>query len=198
MPTETLLALVSFACVMAFTPGPNNIMLTASGANFGFARTIPHMLGVEIGFIVVLAACGAGLGAVLTAFPAVQTVLKVAGALYLLWLAWKIANAGAASGGQASVGKPLTFLQAAAFQWVNPKGIVAALGAIAVFVRPGHALGDLAILLGVFALSTCGAITTWSSFGVVLSSLLRDARRARVFNAVMALLLVASIVPMVI
>jgi threonine/homoserine/homoserine lactone efflux protein len=197
MPTETFLALASFAFVASFTPGPNNIMLTASGANFGFVRTIPHMIGVEIGFIVLLIACGAGLGAVLAAFPAMQTVLKVAGALYLLWLAWKVANAGATAETDAAAGKPLTFLQAAAFQWINPKGVVAALGAIAVFVRPEHAITDLLILVGVFAVSTLGSIAAWSGFGIALSGLLRDAGRARRFNMVMALLLVASIIPMV-
>ena len=197
MPTETFLALVSFALVASFTPGPNNIMLTASGANFGLARTIPHMLGVEIGFVLLLVACGAGLGAVFAAFPRAQIVLKIAGALYLLWLAWKVANAGAKADAGTPVGKPLTFLQAVAFQWVNPKGIVAALGAIAVFVRPEHAFNDLLILIGVFAVATMGSIAAWSAFGAALSGLLRDARRARVFNTVMALLLVASIVPMV-
>ena len=197
MPLEVFLALVSFAFVMAFTPGPNNIMLTASGANFGVARSIPHMAGVVIGFVILLVVSGGGLGALLVTFPSLQTVLKVVGAAYMLWLAWKIANA---HGGQDRANpdaRPLTFLQAAAFQWVNPKGVIIAFGAVALYVRPERAFVDLLILLIVFGLATLLSTVTWLCFGAALSHVLRDERRARVFNIVMALLLVASIVPMV-
>ena len=197
MPLDVFLALVSFAFVMAFTPGPNNIMLTASGVNFGFVRSIPHMAGVVIGFVILLVVSGGGLGAILVSFPSIQTALKVVGAVYMLWLAWKIANA---HGGQDRTNlnaRPLTFLQAAAFQWVNPKGVIIAFGAVALYVRPERAFLDLLILLIVFGLATLLSTVTWSSFGVALSRVLRDERRARVFNIVMALLLVASIVPMV-
>lgn len=195
MSLETLLAMVSFAFVMAFTPGPNNVMLTASGVNFGMARTTPHMVGVVIGYAVLLCAAGAGVGALIVAFPAIQTVLKIVGATYMLWLAWKVANAGKASedGGE---GKPLTFLQAAAFQWVNPKGLIIAFGAVALYVHPETAVRDFAIMLVVFTLATLGSTITWAGFGVALRKLLRNERHARIFNVVMALLLVASIVPM--
>ena len=197
MPLDVFLALASFAFVMAFTPGPNNIMLTASGANFGFARSIPHMAGVVVGFVILLVVSGGGLGALLVTFPSLQTALKVVGGAYMLWLAWKIANA---HGGQDDMNpdaRPLTFLQAAAFQWVNPKGVIIAFGAVALYVRPERAFLDLLILLIVFGLATLLSTVTWSSFGVALSRVLRDERRARIFNIVMALLLVASIVPMV-
>jgi threonine/homoserine/homoserine lactone efflux protein len=197
MSVEVFLAMVSFAFVMAFTPGPNNVMLTASAANFGFVRSIPHMLGVSLGFVILLAAAGAGLGTLLTSIPSTQTVLKIVGAAYMLWLAWKVANAGPTDDGSDTDARPLTFLQAAAFQWVNPKGVVIALGAIALYVSPGRPVADLLIMLVVFGLMTLLSTAAWSLFGVAVSRLLRDRRRARIFNVCMALLLVASIVPMV-
>jgi threonine/homoserine/homoserine lactone efflux protein len=197
MTLDVFLALASFAFVMAFTPGPNNIMLTASGANFGFARSIPHMAGVVVGFVILLVVSGGGLGVLLVTFPSLQAALKVVGAAYMLWLAWKIANANGGQDGANPDARPLTFLQAAAFQWVNPKGVIIAFGAVALYVRPERAFLDLLILLIVFGLATLLSTVTWSSFGVALSSVLRDERRTRIFNIVMALLLVASIVPMV-
>jgi threonine/homoserine/homoserine lactone efflux protein len=197
MPVEMFVALVAFASAMAFTPGPNNIMVTASGVNFGFTRTIPHILGITIGFVVLLAACAAGLGAIFAAWPPLQIALKAVGAIYLLWLAWKIATAAPSSGGDEQVAQPITFLQAALFQWVNPKAVVIALSAIAIYVRPMHWLSDLALLLFVFAVATLLAVATWTGFGVALRQVLSDPKHARIFNVAMALLLVASIVPMV-
>lgn len=198
MPLDLFLALVMFAFVMACTPGPNNIMLTASGVNFGFARSLPHMSGVVIGFLALIGACAAGLGLVFTAVPALQIALKVAGAAYMLWLAWKVANAGAAKdGGGEAAGQPLTFLQAAAFQWVNPKGVVTALSGIALFMRPDHALTDFAVMISIFGLATLVSVVIWTGFGVALRRLLQNPRHARIFNVAMAVLLVASIVPMV-
>ena len=196
MPVETAFAVALFAIASTFTPGPNNIMLAASGANFGFARTIPHMAGVSLGFVVLLAAAGMGLGALMLAVPQIQTALKICGAGYLLWLAWKIAHAGAAGEGD-SRARPLTYLQAAAFQWVNPKGVITAIGAIALYVRPDHARTDLGLLLAVFGLVTVGSVVAWSAFGVALAGLLRNPRQAQIFNICMALALVISIVPMV-
>ncbi len=154
MQFDVFLALVVFANVMAFTPGPNNIMLTASGVNFGFARTVPHLLGVDVGFVVLLAVFAGGLGLVFAAVPALQLALKIAGALYMLWLAWKVASARPVDDKGAALGRPMTFLQAVAFQWVNPKAVVAALSGIAVYMRPGHELPDFVIVLAVFALAT--------------------------------------------
>ena len=198
MPLDIFLALVTFAFVMAFTPGPNNIMLAASGVNFGFTRTIPHVAGVAVGFLVLLTACGAGLGVVFQVVPGVQTVLKVVGGLYMLWLAWKVANAHQASNAEKAPARPLTFLQAAAFQWVNPKAVVASLSAVALYVRPGHGWRDFVILVSVLAVATIGSASTWTGFGVALRRLLRNPAHARAFNIAMALLLVASIVPMVV
>jgi threonine/homoserine/homoserine lactone efflux protein len=198
MPLDLFLALVMFAFVMACTPGPNNIMLTASGVNFGFARSLPHMSGVTLGFLVMVGACAAGLGLVFATVPALQLALKIAGAGYMLWLAWKVANARPSGEGDGEeAGRPLTFLQAAAFQWVNPKGVLAALSGIALFMRPGHALTDFTIMIAIYALATTVSVLIWTGFGVALRQLLQNPRHARIFNVAMAVLLVASIVPMV-
>jgi threonine/homoserine/homoserine lactone efflux protein len=203
MPLDAILALASFTFATAFSPGPNNIMVTASGVNFGFARTIPHMAGITIGFLVMIVACAAGLGLVFTAVPALQLALKIIGALYMLWLAWKVANArpsGEAdddNGNGSDLARPLTFLQGAAFQWVNPKAVVIALSAISLYVRPDHRVADVFMVLLLFGFFTAFTVITWTGFGVALRSVLRDPRRARIFNVIMALLLVASIVPMV-
>ena len=196
MTNDMLVAAISFAFVMSFTPGPNNILLAASGVNFGFARSIPHILGVKFGFVALVAACGLGLGLLFTTYPAAQTALKVVGAAYMLWLAWKVANAGSASGTAADA-RPISFLQAAAFQWVNPKGVVAAVGAVALFVRPESGRTDFLLLLFIFGLCTILSATTWTAFGATLSTFLRNPRHARAFNITMAVLLVASILPMV-
>jgi threonine/homoserine/homoserine lactone efflux protein len=197
MPFNVFLALVTFSFVMAFTPGPNNIMLAASGVNFGFARTLPHMAGIALGFPLLLIACGAGLGLAFAAVPALQTALKIAGALYMLWLAFKVATAHQGAEAGRGPARPFTFWQALAFQWVNPKAVVAALSAIAIYVRPGHERVDFPIMVAVLALCTAGSVFTWTGFGVALRRLLRDPVHARLFNGAMALLLVASIVPMV-
>jgi threonine/homoserine/homoserine lactone efflux protein len=197
MPLDLFLALTLFAVVMSFTPGPNNILLTASGVNFGFVRSIPHMLGVEVGFLVLVVACAAGLGLIFAALPGLHIVLKVAGAVYMLWLAWKVANAKPAGEEGGLLSRPMTFLQAAAFQWMNPKAVIAALSAIALYMRPGHEVFDLVVMLIVFGVSTILAVATWAGFGVALRRYLRDPLHARIFNVAMGVLLVASIAPMV-
>ena len=179
MPLDLFLAMVTFAFAMAFTPGPNNIMLAASGVNFGFARTVPHMVGVTVGFVVLVLASGVGLGLVFTAVPDLQLLVKIAGSAYLLWLAYKVATAHQARDAGGGPARPFTFWQAAAFQWINPKGLVAAISAIAIYLRPGHETWDLGIMLAVFGVVTAGSVTTWAGFGVALRRLLRDPGRAR-------------------
>ena len=197
MPLDLFLALALFATVTSFTPGPNNIMVTASGVNFGFTRTIPHMAGITLGFMTLLVACALGLGLVFTAVPVLQTALKIAGAAYMLWLAWKVANATTTNSDVNAPAHPMTFLQAAAFQWVNPKAMVIGLSAISIYVRPDHRIVDFLLLLSVFTLTTVLTVAVWTGFGVALRGLLSNPRHARNFNIAMALLLVASIVPMV-
>ena len=129
MTHELLIALLGFAFVTSVTPGPNNMMLLASGVNFGFRRTVPHMLGISIGHSLMVFLVGLGLAGVFKAWPPALVMLKVASVAYMLWLAWKIAHAGAPGEGTARA-RPFSFLQAAAFQWVNPKAWAMALGAV--------------------------------------------------------------------
>lgn len=198
MPYDMFAALVAFVFATAFTPGPNNIMVTASGVNFGFVRTIPHMAGITVGFVVLLLAAAAGLGLIFTAVPGLQTALKIAGVLYMLWLAWKVANARPAPAkDDPDLASPMTFWQAVAFQWVNPKAVIMSLTMVALFVRPERRVLDAAILIAVNIVFTVTTVVTWTGFGVALRGLLSNPRHARTFNIVMALLLVVSIVPMV-
>jgi len=187
--------MVAYAAAMTFTPGPNNIMLAASGVNFGFMRTIRHMLGVTAGFAALLVGCAIGLGLLFAALPALHFVLKILGASYLLWLSYRVFTASPSDDGRAGA-QPLTFWEAALFQWVNPKGLIAALSAVTIYVRPGHEVADFLLLLGVFTLLAAGAAMTWAVFGVGLRRFLRNPRHARIFNGSMAVLLIASIVPM--
>jgi threonine/homoserine/homoserine lactone efflux protein len=193
---ELFTALVVFAFVTSITPGPNNLMLLTSGVNFGFRRTIPHMLGIGIGFTVMVAAVGLGLGEVLARAPAVYTALKYAGGAYMIWLAVKLARSGPLGPKGAAVGKPMTFLEAAAFQWVNPKAWVMAVSAIAAYASPLNHTQSVAIVALVFGLVNLPSVSSWALFGSAMSATLRDPRRARVFNTLMAVLLVASLAPL--
>lgn len=195
MTIDTLLALTAFAFVSSITPGPNNMMLLASGVNFGFRRTIPHMLGISVGFTSLLAGTGAGLGALLTAFPAAHTALKFTGAAYLIWLAWKIGTARSLGNGDASA-KPFTLLQASAFQWVNVKAWVMAVTAVAVYTSPQQPFLSTAIVVVVFAAVNLPCISSWAAFGQVLRGFLADPVRLKWFNIVMGLALAATLWPL--
>lgn len=193
---DNLAALAAFAFVSSITPGPNNLMLMASGTNFGFVRSLPHLMGVALGFVVMLLLVGAGVGAALMAVPAAALAMKLLSAAYLLYLAWKIATAslpGADEPGGHS--RPLTFLQAAAFQWVNPKAWTMALTASAIYV-PAHApaLGLLTVAL-VFGAINLPSVGVWTAAGVQLRRLLDRPRALRAFNITAALLLVGSLYP---
>ena len=195
MPPDTALALVSFAFATSITPGPNNIMLTASGVNFGFRRTIPHMVGVDLGFMAMLMAVGLGIGMLFAALPRLHVAVQLVGSAYMLWLAWKVATAEPAGEHGDQGLRPMTFLEAAAFQWVNPKAWVIAIGAMAIYVRPDHLAADILLVTAVFGLVTVVAVGTWAGFGHALRNVLRDRTRIRVLNVVMGLLLAASVVP---
>ncbi len=196
MSIERLTALAMFAVVSSMSPGPNNLMLMASGVHFGFRRTLPHMAGVAIGFTVMMVLVGLGLGAVFEAYPALHLVLRVVGSLYMLWLAWRIATAGPVQEG-ASGGAPMTFLGAVMFQWVNPKAWIIAVTAIAAYAVASDYFTSVLIVAGVFGLMNLPAIGSWVAFGTALRGVLRDPGRARAFNITMALLLVASLWPVV-
>ena len=196
MSLDAFLALLVYAFVTSITPGPNNFMLLASGVNFGFARTIPHMLGISAGFLSLLLGVGFGLGAVLTAFPALHLVLKIAGGAYLLYLAWRIAMSRSMGKGADAQGQPMTFLEAAAFQWVNPKAWVMAVTAMAVYTNPQAAFLSV-ILIGVaFTVVNLPSVSVWAGFGTALRGFLADPVRLKWFNIAMGVLLAASLWPM--
>jgi threonine/homoserine/homoserine lactone efflux protein len=186
----------TYSFVMSITPGPNNVMLTASGANFGFRRTLPHLFGISTGCAVQLIAVCAGLGALFAEWPMLQTVLQWAGAAYLLWLGWKLLGAGEIREGESA--QPITFLQAAAFQFVNPKAWVMSLSAVALFLPQGmSAIAASTYLITMMVSINLPCIAAWALFGVSLRRLLtrRPARLA--FNIAMAVALVATGVIMV-
>jgi threonine/homoserine/homoserine lactone efflux protein len=193
MTYEILSALTVFAFVSSATPGPNNLMLMASGANYGFVRTIPHMLGISIGFMLMIIVVGTGLVQVFDAYPVTYTILKVLSVAYLGWLAWKIATAAPLKKKEAS-GKPMTFLQAAAFQWVNPKAWAMALTAISVYA-PEASLGNFTLVAVIFAVVNFPSVTIWTAMGQQMARLLTNQMRLRAFNWVMASLLIASLYP---
>ncbi len=186
--------LALFALVSSITPGPNNVMLASSGLNFGFRRSLPHLLGVNLGFSLMIFLVGIGLGSVFQQTPALYTVLKYAGAAYLLYLAWKIANSGPMEEGEAR-GKPFTFLQAAAFQWVNPKAWVMAVGVVATYTPQNGFFANLVIATLVCGIINLPSIGIWVTFGTALRRVLHKPAAIRAFNIGMALLLVASLYP---
>jgi threonine/homoserine/homoserine lactone efflux protein len=196
LSADAFAALVLFGFVASITPGPNNLMLLASGVNFGLARTVPHMLGIAIGFSLMIVLVGLGFVQLFVLLPWLHPAMKVAGILYMLWLAWRIANAGAVGSGKAA-GRPLTFLPAAAFQWVNPKGWMMALTAIATYSDPQQMVAGVLVVAVVFGIVGTPSIAVWALFGVGLRHFLSSPRTVRIFNVTMALLLVASLWPVV-
>jgi len=193
---ETLAPLVLFAAVMSLTPGPNVVMVTASAANFGFRRVIPHMLGITLGFAIMVVTVGLGLLGFVHAAPHLHALIKYAGVVYLLYLAWRIARADAH--GAAPLARPIGFIEAALFQWINPKGWVFALGALATYTTVG---GDLmretSIIAVVLATACLGSVAIWAGFGMVIGRFLGNPRIRRAFNRTMAALLALSLVPVV-
>ncbi|MGU9957327.1 MAG: LysE family translocator [Arenicellales bacterium WSBS_2016_MAG_OTU3] len=196
MSFEIFTALILFSFVSSITPGPNNLMLLTSGVNFGFRPTIPHMLGISAGFAVLLACIGLGLGQLFASVPEAFWALKFAGGIYLLYLAYKIATSGLIERGEAG-GKPFTFLQAAAFQWVNPKAWVMAVTAMTIYTQSGDYWLGVAIVVVVFASINLPCISFWCSFGTAMKEFLAAPKKLHIFNFIMALLLVVSIWPIV-
>ncbi len=195
MTPDLFLALLAFAFVTSVTPGPNNVMLLASGVNFGFWRTVPHMAGIAIGHAVMVFLVGVGLMGLFINYPPAQIALRLISTAYMLYLAWKIANAAPPAGAQAE-GRPLTFLQAAAFQWVNPKAWVMSLGAVAIYA-PGQAWGAVAwVALGFLSVGWTTTVI-WTALGVGVRRLLQRPQWLRAFNYTMAALLLASLWPVV-
>lgn len=196
MTTEILFALITFAFVSSATPGPNNLMLMASGANYGFRRTLPHMFGISLGHAFMVTLVGVVLLDVFERFPALNIALKVLSAAYMLWLAWKIATALPPDAKEIS-GKPFTFLQAAAFQWVNPKAWFMAITAISAYAPQDRGpLAGAALVALIFAVTNWPSIAVWAWLGVQVRRFLGTPGRLRVFNGVMAGLLVLSLWPL--
>ncbi|KQT86090.1 LysE family translocator [Aurantimonas sp. Leaf443] len=195
MTPDTFLALLAFAFVSSVTPGPNNLMLLASGVNFGLRRTVPHMIGIAGGFCVLLLAVGFGLGALLTAVPALHTALKIAGGAYLLYLAWKIAMSRGISDREAGE-RPMRFLEAAAFQWVNPKAWVMAVTAMAIYTDADHPFASVVLVALAFTLVNLPSVSVWAGFGVVLRQFLADPVRLKWFNVAMGVLLALTLIPL--
>ena len=195
MTIDLLTALAAFAFVTVITPGPNNLMLMASGANFGFRRTVPHMLGIGLGFPAMVFCVGIGVMQLFDLWPLSYTVLKTLSVAYLLYLAWKIAHAApparAAEGHEV---RPLTFLQSAAFQWVNPKAWSMALSAITLYAS-GRDLTAVLWVAGTYVAVSVISTTSWTVLGQQMRRLLKSPGRLRAFNWIMAALLVATLVP---
>jgi len=196
MPSELLFPLLLFALVGSLTPGPNNIMLAASGVNYGFRRTVPHMIGICVGFPLMFLAVGMGLSQVFEKAPITHTAMKVTGSVYLLWLAWRVAIAEPVSttAPNETKNRPISFMQAAAFQWVNPKAWILVLGAIATYTTIGQALLPqvLAITL-TFAIVSVFSVMVWTMLGVGIAQALKNSRSRRIFNFTMAAALAVSV-----
>ncbi len=193
MTFELITAFAGFCLVSSITPGPNNLMLMASGANFGFMKSIPHMLGIGIGFVLMVFLVGFGLAKIFDQYPIAHTILKVGSVAYLLYLAWKIANASPVDASDPT-GSPMTFLQAAAFQWVNPKAWTMALTAVTVYA-PNTEIVTIVLISAVFGAVNLPSISLWTTLGLQMARILTNPMRLRVFNWIMAGLLVASLYP---
>ena len=193
LPPDLLIALIGFAFVSSITPGPNNMMLLASGVNYGFRRTLPHMLGVSLGHSLMVVLVGLGLAGLFLAYPLARTALTVVSVAYLCWLAWKIAHA-APPDPAAPKGRPMTFIQAALFQWVNPKAWSMALTAVSLYT-PDTSLASIVTVALVFCATNLPSVSAWAALGTALRGWLRDPARLRAFNWTMAALLVLSLYP---
>jgi threonine/homoserine/homoserine lactone efflux protein len=195
--TDIIAAFGLFAFVTSITPGPNNLMLLASGVNYGFRATIPHMLGISCGFLLMLLAVGFGLGEVFARHPVIYSMMKWAGTFYLLYLAWHIANAGIVDDSAARTRQrgPLSLPGAALFQWVNPKAWVMAVSAFSIYVPPASGWLIITTMSVFFAAVNLPCVSCWALFGSRLRRWLGDSRRAQLFNLAMAVLLVASLLP---
>ncbi|MEY0432827.1 LysE family translocator [Providencia huaxiensis] len=192
MNIETLLALSLFSFVTSITPGPNNIMLLASGINFGFRKTLPHSLGVSIGFLIMLVAVGLGIGALIQSSPMIYSILKYFGIVYLFWLAWKttISHSIAQTNNQEI--KPLTFLEAALFQWINPKAWMMAISGMAMYTNTNAPYLSMFQVAVIFSAINWPCVAIWAMFGCKLRERLKQPKILKRFNLVMGILLALS------
>ncbi|MFT4716237.1 MAG: threonine/homoserine/homoserine lactone efflux protein [Paracoccaceae bacterium] len=189
MNFEIILSLAGMAFTASITPGPNNSMLASSGATYGVRASIPHVLGIILGYPLMIFLVGIGLGELFHQNPALQQAMRLVGAVMMLWIAWKIANA-EPPGAQSKGTKPLTFIQAAAFQWINPKGWLAAIAITTQFVTSHAPLKGTIIVAIVFIIAGLISTVTWLLFGRLIGQWLRTPKRLKIFNLTMALMLV--------
>ena len=197
---EIFVALVIFAFISSITPGPNNLMLMTSGINFGLRRTVPHMLGVTSGFTLMIALIGLGVVQIIEAVPGSMMAITILSGLYLIYMAWKIATTDttlAKDEAATSRSKPFTFVQAALFQWVNPKAWTMALTAISAYAPKSQGWVGVLMVAGVFGMINMPATGTWAVMGAKMRRLLGDPMRMKTFNIIAAILLVGSLYPMV-
>ena len=190
-------AAVAFAVAMSATPGPNNTMVAASAARFGVRRTVPHMAGISVGFPIMLVAVAFGAGDLLQAHRWLQVTLRWVGAAYLLWLAWSIARAPGRMDALEAGRRPMRFVQAALFQWVNPKAWIIAVGAVVTYTSGDRRFAQVLVLAGIFAIVCLPCVLFWANVGAGVARLLKSERALRRFDLAMAALLVASLLPVV-
>jgi len=196
-PLALMVTSLPFLISMGFTPGPNNILVASSGVNFGFRATLPHILGITVGFPLMLLLVGLGLARIFIAFPLLHAVLKYICIIYLLYLAWRIAAASAIDEARRTL-KPLTFIQGALVQWVNGKGWVVALSLVTTYTVVDQTLPlQIAALCLICLFITLASVCCWTLFGSLLRNFLQTDLRRRWFNYSMAALLVASIIPVI-
>ncbi|HEK0412912.1 TPA: LysE family translocator [Proteus mirabilis] len=192
MTFDIFLSLAIFSFVTSITPGPNNIMLLASGINFGLKRTMPHAIGVSLGFFVMLLAVGIGIGALIKSSPIIYNILKYLGALYLLWLAWKTAISHSVEQNSNKQGSPLTLLEAALFQWINPKSWMMAISGITLYTSPQYPYISMLLVAIIFTLINFPCVAIWANFGHSLRERLKNPKILKLFNFIMGGLLALS------
>ncbi len=193
MPTDALFSLIGLVMAAAWTPGPNNALVASSGARFGLRRTLPHIAGIGIGFPFMVFCIALGLGQLFQQSAMLREAVRLGGIIVLLWIAWKIATSNRGVNG-ANADRPFTFMQSAAFQWINPKAWVMAIGISAQFVNAAAPITSSAIVALVFLVIGFGSASSWTMFGVAMQNWLNTQNRLRVFNITMALLIVVSVV----
>lgn len=196
MSHDLLLAACLFAVVSLVTPGPNNTMVLTSGVNFGLRRTVPHLLGICIGFGLMQVLVGIGLHTVLGQYPVVLEVLRYVGGAYMVWLAWKLAMSRSGPGELAASTRPLGFWGAAAFQWVNPKAWVMCMTAMTAYLPTDATLSQVIMLGSLFTALGLPCVGIWAAFGSSMRRFLQDPLKLRLFNNTMALALLASLCPL--
>lgn len=196
MAIEQLLSLMGFVLVMVGTPGPNNIMLMASGVNFGFRRSIPHLLGIALGCQLLILAAAVGLAQLLVLYPQAASVLQWVSALFLFYLAWILVGSRASANTASQATQPIRFWQSALFQWVNPKAWMISIALVSTYTQPNKLLETTAWVSLIFLLVGTPTMVMWNATGMALKNWLQQGRRLLWFNRVMAVLLLASLIPM--